>query len=127
MTNYDSKVIYKYKLEITDYQKIYLPIGSKILSVANQREQLCLWALVDPDANFGEHLHHVEIIGTGNPIPPVYQGMERVFLGTVVIEPFVWHVFEQVEKKTPPAPKAPPRPDPNRKGDYTGGGSGLFG
>ena len=81
MTNYDDKVIYKYKLEITDYQKIYLPIGSKILSVANQRESLCLWALVDPDGNFGEHLHHIEIIGTGNPIP------------------IVWHVFEQVESK----------------------------
>lgn len=50
--------IYKYELQVTDNQNIMLPIGSKILTVQNQNEKACLWALVDPN-NETEGRHSV--------------------------------------------------------------------
>lgn len=84
------KRIFKYPLEITDTQEISMPAGAKILSVANQRGMLCLWALCDPKAKRDSRT--IEIVGTGNP----WDDRDSVFIGSVVIEPFVWHVFEFV-------------------------------
>lgn len=85
-------MIWKYELRITNRQKVQLPACARLLSVANQRGTLCLWAQIDPDnATIVER--DIEIIGTGNPMPVA----RRVFLGTVVIDPFVWHVFERLE------------------------------
>lgn len=84
--------IWKYELTLADLQAVSMPIGSGILSVANQRGSLCLWAMVDP-ANESKVTRQIEIIGTGNPMP---EG-KRTFIGTAVIDPFVWHVFERFE------------------------------
>jgi hypothetical protein len=85
-------VIWKFTLELTDIQKLTITEGAQILSVANQNGNLCLWVMLVP------HLRKVkrtiEIIGTGNPIE---EGIERKFIGTAVINPFVWHVFERLE------------------------------
>ena len=82
--------IWKYALEMTDRQFVSMPEGATLLSVANQRGALCLWALVDPD-NPGV-MREINIVGTGNPMTED----ETHFIGSVVIEPFVWHVFEIV-------------------------------
>lgn len=82
--------IYKYKLKITDIQCVSLPEGAELLSVGNQNGNLCLWARVDPDRP--EETLTIEIIGTGNPIPEA----KRSFIGTVIIDPFVWHVYERL-------------------------------
>ncbi len=79
-------VIWKITLKITDEQIIELPASARILSVANQQGKLCLWALVSPGLLSP---WTIAIIGTGNPIES-YPGD---FIGTVVIDPFVWHVF----------------------------------
>jgi hypothetical protein len=87
------KTIYKVELKITDVQTIELPSGAEILTVQNQRNSLCLWALVETDAKLVSRV--IEIIGTGNPIEP----RPRKYIGTAQIShgefPFVWHVFEQ--------------------------------
>jgi len=83
------KVIYKYPLAITDRQTIKIPAGASILSVGNQRGTLCMWAAADPSNPLKDL--EVEIHGTGNPIEGV--PMEKQFIGTVITEPFVWHVF----------------------------------
>ena len=83
--------IYKYELKIEDYQVLKMPRGAKVLSVGNQRGKVCLWALCDQDAPVS--LRAFEIAGTGNPIAED-RAIERVFIGTVIAEPFVWHVFE---------------------------------
>lgn len=83
--------IWKFELEITDIQTLKMPCGAKILSAASQNGTLCLWAMCDtekPDKN-----RVIEIIGTGNP---VHMCFERVFIGTAIMNPFVWHVFERV-------------------------------
>jgi hypothetical protein len=80
--------IWKYELEITDTQIIEVPRAGVILSVANQNNKLCLWAMVEIDRPLEKR--EIEIIGTGNPI----EMKDRHFIGTVLIDPFVWHVFE---------------------------------
>lgn len=86
------KAIWKYNLAIQDNQILTMPHDAQILSVANQNGNLCLWAMVDPEANPVKRC--IEIIGTGNPINTDI-GTDREFIGTVVINPFVWHVFER--------------------------------
>jgi hypothetical protein len=90
-----SQAIWKYELDITDAQVIMMPPGAQILSVANQRGTLCLWALVEPAWADRSDLEArtIEIIGTGNPVE---RCSARNHLATVVMEPFVWHVFEYI-------------------------------
>ena len=83
-------VIWKFKLEITDVQVVRMPAGAKILSVANQDGNLCLWAMVHTESPNVDR--KIEILGTGNPIP-LYRA-PRTFIGTAIIGRFVWHVFE---------------------------------
>jgi len=87
--------ISKYTLKIINEQSIRMPVGSIVLSVANQFDKLCVWALVDDTVPVSE-LKHFEVVGTGNPI--INDEHKRRFIGTVLINPFVWHVFEKVVK-----------------------------
>lgn len=88
--------IYKYPLIITDKQTISLPKGSTILSVANQREQLVLYALIQ-DSTINTEEYKIRIIGTGHNIICNVQAM--TFAGTVLMDDgsLVWHIF--YEKK----------------------------
>lgn len=83
-------VIWKYQLKITDQQAVEMPYEHNILSVAEQNGVLCMWVEVNPNAYLIDV--DIEIIGTGNPI---YHTVDygRKFIGTVVMNPFVWHVF----------------------------------
>jgi hypothetical protein len=91
--------IWKYQLEITDRQEIFMPYSAKILTVQVQHNILCLWARVntDQDPVFGEEKKKrvIEIIGTGNPIPnlAIYETHRR-YISTCVMGYFVWHIFE---------------------------------
>jgi hypothetical protein len=87
------KTIWKFGLEIVDSQRISMPRGAEILSVGNQRDTLCMWASVDAEAPLVNRCF--EIRGTGEKIPHSV-GNPRKFVGTVIMEPFVWHVFERI-------------------------------
>ena len=87
------ETICKYPLGIVGCQTVDMPEGSKILSVAEQDGDICFWAQVT--ANNPPVKRMIEIAGTGNPYPPS-DGAVRVFLGTVVMGQFVWHVFEKL-------------------------------
>jgi hypothetical protein len=84
--------IWKYTLAITNLQEVEMPLGAQILSVGDQGGQLCLWALVVPQRGSSKRV--IEIIGTGNPME-MYLTYPRRFIGTVLMPPFVWHVFER--------------------------------
>lgn len=90
--------IFKYPLEITDFQTVKMPFSAEILSVKEQNGTLCLWALVDPDIGF-EMDYKIHIIGTGAPIDSAvvksfYGGL--YFIDTVVMSyGLVWHVFQE--------------------------------
>lgn len=93
--------VYKYKLDAVGTQPVELPVGSKILSVQAQFEQLCLWVLVDPAVNKQTEKRVIEIVGTGIPLREL-DGLPitREFLATVQMRggSLVWHVFELVSK-----------------------------
>lgn len=85
------KTIWKFQLVVDDLQKVLMPAGAEIRSVQLQHGQLCLWAMVDPDAAKEPRL--IKIHGTGNPsIDTMHQ---RTFIDTVQMGQFVWHVFER--------------------------------
>lgn len=55
------KKIFKYKLQQEGRQEIIMPVGAKPLHVAVQHDDVCLWALVDPEVNLvisHSHLWH---------------------------------------------------------------------
>jgi len=74
-----------------DAQTIPLPAGARILHVALQRDQICLWALVDPDAEVAPV--KAWIIGTGHRVV----ADEWRHAGTVQIGDFMWHVFLEAQ------------------------------
>jgi hypothetical protein len=85
--------IYKYELELTDHQNIQLPIGAEILTVGNQNELVCLWALIDPVAE--KEFRQIEIFGTGMPILSD-MGTSREYISTFQMDggKLVLHAFE---------------------------------
>lgn len=84
------KTIYKYPLEITYVQTVDLPIDHQILHVDNQGGVMTMWALVHVGPDVVTYPKKLMIAGTGNPFP---DGRFR-HVGSVLIDPFVWHVFE---------------------------------
>lgn len=87
------RTIWKFELEIKEIQTLQMPMGATILSVAKQKGELKLWAMVNPRRQLEDR--KIEIIGTGGVLP-ADMGTTRGFIGTVVIDPFVWHVFERM-------------------------------
>jgi hypothetical protein len=84
--------IYKYPLEITNFQIVSMPRRAKILSVQEQHSRLNIWALVDPKEELEPRV--IEIYGTGHE---VNQSGTLQFLGTVqeALGALVWHIFER--------------------------------
>lgn len=87
-------VIWKQQLSVVDVQTIYIPRGAEILSVANQDGLLCMWFVCDPDGQPTKRT--IEIIGTGHRFEANSTSLTRKFIGTAIIGPFAWHVFEQL-------------------------------
>lgn len=82
--------IFKYILDIVTDQTLGLPVGSKILTVMEQNDDVVLYALVDDEEkDIAEH--EIRIVGTGHPFPDCHY-----FIGTVstCAGSLVWHVFE---------------------------------
>ena len=85
-----TRSIFKYILDAADVQEIQMPIGSTILSVGVQRDEICIWALIEPDAV--KVSRRIYICPTGREA----DGLQRVkFLGTVMLHAgnLVFHVF----------------------------------
>lgn len=82
------KTIHKYNIEITDEQKIAMPIGSVLLCAQIQKNALVLWAQVE--TSIEKEDVKIEVFGTGNPMPDG----NRIYLSTVQAPMgFVWHIF----------------------------------
>ena len=85
--------IFKFELKITDRQLLFLTEGATVISIGNQRGNLCLWVLLDPEATTKPIT--IAVIETGHPIN---KDTKMKHLGSAVIEPFVWHVFELLDQ-----------------------------
>jgi len=85
--------VYKYQLQVKTKQSVYLPKGAQILSVQPQRDQVCIWALVDTNADpFPLDIH---IYGTGHEMP---EGANFRHLDTFQLEngALIFHVFQRL-------------------------------
>lgn len=76
--------VLKYVLEINDEEQ---PIGGgEVLLVAEQYGHLVVWTLEDLEVS---RVRYVTVVGTGAPVPK-----SSKHIGSAVMPPFVWHVFE---------------------------------
>lgn len=82
--------IWKFPLAVADSYQITIPKGAEILTVQRQHEQVCIWAIVDTNAEKERRVF--EIHGTGNPMAV----HTRKYIGTFQQGISVWHVFERL-------------------------------
>lgn len=85
-------VIWKFPLRLVDEQVIEVPGLINVISAVNQDGNLCLYAEVKPDDPPAKV--KVFVVGTGNPAHHVE---EALFVDTVMMGPFVWHIYWSLE------------------------------
>jgi hypothetical protein len=85
-----NKVIWKFAVPLSYATEMEMPSGAEILHVGLQKDEIFLWAKVDPNAEKVKREFMVE--GTGQP--PNRRLHDATHLGTVSQDVFVWHVFE---------------------------------
>ena len=84
------KRIYKYEFK---EGSVEMPIGAKILTIEDQDDRLYIWALVDTDAEY--EFRYFTIVGTGQDFP---EADDYTYINTIQDGPFVWHIFELIDK-----------------------------
>lgn len=91
MTDRHKFVIWKFPLQIVDRQMVDLRVGSRILSVQFQGDQLCLWATVQLHREIQPR--PIYIVGTGHEFS---DAPFDSFIGTVQQHggSLVWHVWQ---------------------------------
>jgi hypothetical protein len=90
-----NKFIYKYKLNIEPTVHLELPSGYEILSIQEQNNEICLWALVEPFPIKPIIIETFYLVGTGQMFP--WEKVEVEFIDTVLLndDSLVIHVFKQ--------------------------------
>lgn len=83
------QTIYKYEITNLDHTIINMPTFAKILHAGVQDGKIYIWARVNTDELASPRI--IRCYGTGNDCS--YEG-DQVYLGTVQLGLFVWHVFE---------------------------------
>lgn len=89
-----TKTIWKYSFDIDDEFVLEMPEGARVLHVAMQGRQSCLWAVISPERS--KVKRRFSIVGTGHPMPDrelQYCGTFQV-TGSVIL---VFHLFEDIE------------------------------
>lgn len=86
-----NSTIWKYALGMHRDVSISMPVGANILSVGAQKNEMFLWALVNP-TNKPVYRDFV-ILGTGH----TYEGDPGKFIGTIHLHnsQLIFHVFER--------------------------------
>lgn len=84
--------VYKYPLTPGNaYDSIAMPKGAKILRAEFQNKIITLWAMVDTEQP--EERRYFVIFGTGHDMGEYHEKM-LIYISTVFISEFVFHVFE---------------------------------
>lgn len=81
-----ARLIYKYPIEIRDWQQITVHEGAQPLAFQLQDGIPTLWCIVDTEAP--KALMSLMIAGTGHEINGDWN-----FIGTIQQDGFVWHLF----------------------------------
>lgn len=85
------RTIWKFPLPLGDAITVQMPKGAIFRSVQLQGRDICLWAEVDDEAEI--EYRDFLIFGTGRLMPRT-MGHSDVYLATVQMGQFVWHVYE---------------------------------
>lgn len=86
------KTIWQFELKLQESQDVRMPKGARIIHVGlDHLDQLCLWAIVNPNAIFTTRI--ILILSTGQLY---YEGSTR-YIGTVKKDQFMLHVFQEPE------------------------------
>ena len=85
-----ARIIYKYPFPIQASFSLDLPLGAKILHVAMQGDQPCIWAEFNKQEVMVNQ-RDFQVVGTGFDIP-----YNLTYLATLQTPPFVWHLYEEV-------------------------------
>lgn len=84
-------IIYKYVLTLIHEQILYLPEGSKILTIMAQDDKICIWILQELTPIMKPVTFYIR--GTGQDATGMNSDEIR-YIGTVQLHPyFVYHVF----------------------------------
>lgn len=88
--------IYKYQLDLFDRDSWKLSIKSfvKVLSVINQNGKIVVYVAINELQSNAKSVEF-KIIGTGHDIINDKKD-DFIFLNTVEIVPFVWHIFYKI-------------------------------
>lgn len=93
------KTIFKYPINLNPYvnQEVWMPPDAQILTVQIQKNQPCIWALIDTD-DIRAKAFQIEIFETGQEIEQE-NDVERRYLGTCQMDDgdYVFHVFERID------------------------------
>lgn len=82
------KTIHKFPLKIASEQTIETPVDANPLCVQVQNGVPCLWAEVETrNPKFNKP---IRMVGTGHP---VHLTEADIYLGTIQLDGFVWHVY----------------------------------
>ena len=85
------KRIFKYTLDIVDWQLIRIHKDAELLHVDMQLDSLCLWARLTPGLIIDRA---IIILGTGNQIPTKYESLPYIGSALDLRLDLVWHVFD---------------------------------
>jgi len=85
----------KFTFDIADHFSIAMPQRARLLAVALQNGQPCIWALVNPESP--QRMRQFRLVGSGIPIP--YEECER-HVGTIQTTggALVFHLFDLGEE-----------------------------
>ena len=88
------KKIYKYEISPDNIVTLNLPFGAELLSVQNQNEHVCLWALVNPKNTVVKR--YFKVFSTGESIN---LDVNYDYIGTFQLQngSLVFHLFEILE------------------------------
>jgi hypothetical protein len=83
------QTIFKFVLK-NEVAEVEMPVGAQILHVAEQHNDICIWAQVDSEA--AKETRYFIIYGTGHRM----MNCEHKFIGTMLTAGghLVWHLFE---------------------------------
>ena len=83
--------VWKFPVKIEDEIEIEMPRHARIIAFQAQRDEPCLWVLVDPTEE--REKRQFRLVGTGHPIsgrrPLIHVGTCQMLGGSLV-----WHLFE---------------------------------
>lgn len=82
--------VYKYQIQVDDFQQVGMPKGAEILSVITNHEEVFVYAKVDTEQQIVPY--NIYMVGTGHDSAEID---DKVFLGTITLRngKFVGHVF----------------------------------